>query len=498
MMRALVLGLFCSVLLGQPVGVEAGRLRSHIQFLASDLLEGRAVGTRGGELAEAYMAAALAAAGAQPGAADGTYFQEVPLVGVAVDGASTLELGSLRLSWKKDFVATSPSQEERVSLKAPAVFVGHGIVAPEYGWNDYAGVDVKGKVVVLFTGEPPSEDPAFFQGKALTYYGRWTYKFEEAARQGAVGALLIHTEQTAMYGWSVVENSLGREGVQLRPEPGVAVLRVAGWITTGAAEAAGMPVGDWVRSAGQRGFRAREAGVAVGVNLMAKVRQIRARNVVAKVPGTGPAEEHVVYSAHWDHLGVGGTGPDRIFNGAVDNGTGCATLIELARVWAQVEPRPKATAVFVAVTGEESGLLGSFYYARNPVLPLKGLRVNLNVDGIVPGGRPKGLLALGEERGREARRFVEEAAGLYGLTLMPDPRPEAGAMYRSDHFNFLRAGATAYSLIPVSVPGDFAADYGAKHYHQPSDEYSPEWDMTAIEVVANIALRAGLSAASRP
>lgn len=496
-MIRLFLAILCAALLSaQPIQITGERLRSHIRFLASDLLEGRAVGTRGGQLTTEYLASAFESAGAR------VTLQRVPLAGILVNGdASTLTLGGQPLAWRKDFVSSTHTQEPQIRLNAPVVFVGHGIRAPEFGWDDYAGVDVKGKVVLLFTGEPPSDDPAFFAGKALTYYGRWTYKFEEAARQGAVGALILHTDSTASYGWNVVENSWAREDIQLERDPALPALRLAAWISSPAARRAGINVDELLARADQKGFTATPLEQAFTANLISTIRPITSHNVIGRIDGADPAagNEHVIYSAHWDHLGVGAVGgPDRIFNGAVDNATGCAMLIEMARSWASLEPRPRRTVLFIAVTGEESGLRGSDYYSRHPLLPLDQAIVDINVDGISPGGKPAGLIALGEDKNKKAWPFIEEAARRFELPLRPDPRPEAGSMFRSDHFSFLKAGVSAYSLFPVDVPGDFARDYGAKHYHQPSDEYSPSWDMTSNEITARLAFTVGLSAASRP
>lgn len=493
MMRLLALILTALALSGQPLEITGARLRAHVRFLSSDLLEGRAVGTRGGQLAVDYLASAFEAAGAK------VELQRVPLAGVLVEGSSKLMLGGKELTWRRDFVASTQTQEPAVKLTAPVVFVGHGIRAPEYQWDDYAGVDVKGKVVLLFTGEPPSTDANFFAGTALTYYGRWTYKFEEAARQGAVGALILHTEATASYGWSVVENSWAREDIQLERDPAVGALRVAAWITSESARRSGLDVDALLAQADRRGFAPMPLAQSFGADLKATVRKIESHNVVARVAGRESAnDEHVIYSAHWDHLGRGTQSGDAIFNGAVDNATGCAMLIEMARAWAALEPKPRRGAVFLAVTGEESGLRGSDYYTRHPVSPLSGAVLNLNVDGIVPGGLPAGMLALGEDRKYKAWPLLEEAARRFGMPWRPDPRPEAGSMFRSDHFSFLKAGVSSYSLIPVEVPGDFARQYNSKHYHQPSDEYSADWDMTSNEIVARMALAIGINAASRP
>ncbi len=499
MRRLIWLFLTTLTVLGQPLAVEGERLRAHIRFLANDLLEGRAVGTRGGQLAAQYLASALEAVGTQGAGDGGTFFQRVPLTGVLVDTASSLTVGGKALAWRTHFVGTTHTQEEALRFSAPLVFVGHGIHAPEFGWDDYAGTDVKGKIVVLFTGEPPSEDPAFFGGKALTYYGRWTYKFEEAARQGAAGAMIVHTDETASYGWSVVENSWAREDIQLERAATDASLRFAAWISTPAARLAGLNVEELLARADQKGFVAILLPQSASVVLRAKVRKIESQNVVARIAGSDPKAmaEHIIYSAHWDHLGTGTQGGDRIFNGAVDNATGCAMLIEFARAWAALSPRPRRSVLFLAVTGEESGLRGSEYYVRHPLFPLADAKLNINVDGILPGGKPGGVLALGDDKAK-AWPLIEEAARRFALPLRPDPRPEAGIAFRSDHFSFAKAGVSAFSLIPVDVPGEFARSYNGKHYHQPSDEYSADWEMTSLESVANLALTLGVNAASRP
>ncbi|MFN7544072.1 MAG: M28 family peptidase [Acidobacteriota bacterium] len=492
--------LFLSVFLASslPTLIDPARLRAHIRFLSSDLLEGRAVGTRGGQLTAEYLASAFAAAGARPAAPDGSYFQTVPLTGVTTLPATTLSLNNQPLSLGRDFVLSSFTQEASFSLSAPLVFVGHGIRAPEFQWDDYAGLDARGKIVVLFTGEPPSTDPAFFAGPALTYYGRWTYKFEQAARQGALGALIVHTDATATYPFTTVLNSFGRESIQLTRTPSTPALRLAGWISAPAASAAGLDLPALLARADARGFTPQPLSLPVSVQFSAQVRSLVSQNVAALIPGSDStlAQQHVLYSAHWDHLGLAPSGPDRIYNGAVDNASGCAILIELARAFAQVQPRPRRSILLLAVTAEESGLLGSLYYSRNPLLPLSALELNINVDGIPPGGKPGGILALGEDK-KNVTPLIAEAARRHSLALKPDPRPEAGLMFRSDHFSFLRAGASAYSFNPVDVPGSFATEYNAKHYHQPSDEYSPNWDMTSLEIYSRFVLTLGLSAASR-
>ncbi|MBI5084280.1 MAG: M28 family peptidase, partial [Acidobacteria bacterium] len=328
--------------------IEGPRIGSHVKFLSSDLLEGRGVGARGGQLAAGYIAAQFAAAGLAPGADDGTYLQKVPLRMVEMAPGAQLTASAagktVNLHWLEDFAGTSHRQEPAATLDAEAVFVGHGIRAPEFNWDDYKGVDVRGKVVVMFTNEPPSDDPAFFKGRALTYYGRWIYKFEEAARQGAAAALIIHTTPTASYGWQVVRSSNGRPSVQVRRQPNEPALAFAGWVTTEAGGQilglAGNKLDEMLKAADSRGFQAAPLGrVRVRARFGFKLTDIETHNVVGVVRGSGTtlSSEAVVYSAHWDHLGVGEpVKGDSIYNGAVDNATGCGMLIEMARAWASM------------------------------------------------------------------------------------------------------------------------------------------------------------------
>jgi Zn-dependent M28 family amino/carboxypeptidase len=493
--------------------IEGEKIRPHVRFLAHDLLEGRGVGQRGGQLAAQYLAAQFAAAGLKPGAPGGGWFQPVPLrvVEVAPGPSLSAEAGGKRLAWRwlDDFVGTSHRQEPAVDLDAEAVFVGHGITAPEYGWDDYAGVDVRGKVVVLFTNEPPSEDESFFKGRALTYYGRWTYKYEEAARRGAVAALIIHTTPTASYGWQVVRAN-GRPQPQVRRREGEPALAFAGWITEQAgaqlAELAGEKLEELLKAADTRGFRARPLGrVKIRGRMQFRVKEIETENVVGLAPGSDPklAAEAVVFSAHWDHLGVGEpVNGDNIYNGALDNATGCAMLIEMARAWASMEPKPLRSAYFVAVTAEESGLLGSKYFAENPPVPAAQIAAALNFDSYSPYGRVRSAVLTGAER-TSFYALVQSVAQRHQLTLRPDPRPEAGGYYRSDHFSFARVGIPAFSVNMGNdyegKPQGFAAEIGKKmaaHYHQPSDEYSEDWDFSGLEQFARFGFALGVEIAN--
>ncbi len=491
--------------------IAASRIRAHVKFLSSDLLEGRGVGTRGGQLATEYLAAAFAAAGAQP-AGDlrngrRTYEQQVLLRGVTTLPASTITAGEAKLSYLTDFVGTSQRQKADEQLDAPVVFVGHGINAPEFRWNDYQGVDVKGKVVVLFTNEPPSQDDKFFGGRALTYYGRWTYKYQEAARQGALACLIIHTDPTAGYSWDVVRNSWGKEDTQIPVEPNQPALGFAGWLTSEAAQRVlKVDINELLAAADQRGFRARPLEQKLNIRALANVREVRSQNVAAMVEGTDLKQEVVIFSAHWDHLGMNpaATG-DGIYNGAVDNATGLGVLLEVARAWASLPQKPRRSALFLAVTAEEGGLRGSEYYGRYPLIPLGKTQLNINFDAIPPYGRPRDLVTTGAER-TTAWPLVQEVAKRFNFALSPDPRPEQGIFYRSDHFSFARVGVPAFTVnLGADYQGVNAArahaqrqEHNAKHYHQPSDEFREDWDWSGVEDVARVGLTLGINAANTP
>ncbi|MCS7025342.1 MAG: M20/M25/M40 family metallo-hydrolase [Bryobacteraceae bacterium] len=494
--------------------IRGSRIRAHVKFLASDLLEGRGVGARGGELAAEYLAAQLALAGLQPAGENGSYFQRVPLVGVQPLETSELEADvanfKVRFRWLTDFVGYTLQQTEQASLDAEAVFVGHGISAPEFGWDDYKGVDVRGKVVVLFTGEPPSQDPAFFAGKALTYYGRWTYKYEEAARRGATAAIIVHTTPTASYGWDVVKTSWGREDMQVRLEAGQSALTFAGWITEAMGDrifsAVGKTAAEMLQAAGNRGFEAIPLGVRFRGRFPAKIRMVESQNVLGASPGSDPRkkDEAVVFTAHWDHLGVNRSlAPDGIFNGAVDNATGCAMVLEIARAWQTLEVKPRRSAIFLFVTAEENGLRGAHYYAAHPAVPAHKTALNLNFDAFFPYGRTTDVVVNGAER-TTVWTTVQNVAQRFGLTLAPDPRPESGSYYRSDHFAFARAGIPAFSISMgtsfAGKPADWGLnlirEYTAKHYHQPSDEYQESWDFSGLEELAKFGFTIGLDVAN--
>ncbi len=496
----------------QSTQISGARIRAHVKFLASDLLEGRGVGARGGDLATEYIAAQFALTGAKPAADAGTYFQNLTLVGVAPQPESTLKAGDTSLRWLDDFVGVTNQQKTDAAFDGDAVFVGHGIVAPEYHWDDYAGVNVQGKVVVLFTNEPPSNDPKFFTGPALTYYGRWTYKYEEAARHGAAAAIIIHTTPTASYDWNVVRSSWGREDQQVKLAPGEYGLALAAWVTKAAGEklaaSLGHSVDELLAMADTRGFQAMPMPLRISGTAPAKVREIHTRNVVGKIEGSDSRmkDEAVIFSAHWDHLGIGDpVNGDSIYNGAADNATGCAMIMEIARAWAGLAEKPRRSAIFLAVTAEEAGLRGSEYYGQHPVVPAGKTAADINLDMFQPLGRARDVNVIGAER-TTLYPIVEEAARRFGLTITPDPRPAAGVYYRSDHFSFARVGIPSFSIDqgedlmgkPAGTGKKWIDEFEDKRYHQPSDEYRDDWDFTGMEHYARFAMLIGVNAANVP
>lgn len=491
--------------------ISGQRIRAHVKFLASDLLEGRGVGERGGELAAEYLAAQLALLGLKPAGDNGAYYQRVTLIGVDPQPSSTLSaIGkgqTLDFRWLEDFVGSAQQQNESSGIDAEAVFAGHGISAPEFGWDDYKGVDVRGKVVIVFTNEPPSDDPKFFGGKTLTYYGRWTYKHEEATRRGAAACLIVHTTPTAGYGWDVVKSSWGREDMQGKLDPGGQALAFAGWISKEAGERLFSLLGksgeEMLKLADARGFEPMTLPVRFRGRFPSKVRTVEARNVAGISAGSDPRrkEEAVVFSAHYDHLGIGlPKNGDSIYNGAVDNATGCGMVLEMARAWQTLNPKPRRSAVFLFVTAEESGLLGSESYARRPFVPAGKTALNLNFDAFYPFGRTSDVVVSGAER-TTVWPIVESVAQRFRLTIKADPRPEQGSYYRSDHFSMARAGIPAFSIhMGTEFPGRSGSqifeEYNSRHYHQPSDEYQESWDFAGMEELAKFGVTIGLEVAN--
>ena len=510
-MRAWTLAILAiSAFAAEDPHVSPDNLRAHVQRLASDRLEGRGVGTNGGKLATEYIASQLKAAGVAPAGDHGTYFQRVPLVGATMAPGATLTYQNTSLKFLTDFVGTTLSQQEQNDFDAEAVFVGHGIAAPEFGWDDYKGQDLHGKVLVFFTNEPPSEDPKFFGGPALTYYGRWTYKFEEAARRGAVAALILHTTPTAGYGWSVVRSSWGGENPQLALEPGQSGLKLAAWLSENAGQkligGTGKSLDQLLAAANQKSFRPIPLGFHIRGHIPAKLRRITSRNVVGRIDGGANKSQAVLFTAHWDHFGIGEpVKGDKIYNGAVDNATGCAVVLELARAWVALPKKPRRSALFLFVTAEEAGLLGSRYYGEHPVVPAGQTAVDLNYDALYPFGKTKDVSVTGAER-TTLWPLVQKVAEQFDLTIEPDAEPGQGHYYRSDHFSLARVGIPAFSISQgshyVGKPENFGKtifdQYNAQHYHQPSDQYRDDWDFSGIAQMANFGLTLGIEIANLP
>lgn len=496
-------------------GIDAERIRAHVRFLSHDLLEGRGTGQRGGDIAAEYIATQFALYGLKPAGDNGTYLQKVPMVGLETQADTTFSLvpesgDVMSLKRFDDFVATDNSQNAESVVDAPIVYVGYGITAPEYQWDDYKGVDVKGKVLLVLVNEPPSDDMKFFKGKALTYYGRWTYKFEEAARHGAVGVILIHKTEMASYPWDVVRNSWSGEQSHLRAD-GSPQLKVASWVTVDVAarlaQAAGLDVNKMMADAQSRDFHPVVVSARLKAHMVTKVRQFESNNVVAELAGSDPkrSSDAVLYTAHYDHLGMrAGEAGDNIYNGANDNATGCGILLELARAFASA-PAPPRTVLFASVTAEEQGLRGSEYLGLHPPVAASHISLDLNFDDIPPLGIPEETEISGSER-TNFYSIAEETAKDFKLAIRPDSRPEAGHYYRSDHFSLARVGIPSFSINAGMKYRDHPAEWGmqqaeeytAKHYHQPSDEYRPEMDFRSDAVVARFGLALGWKAALLP
>jgi Zn-dependent M28 family amino/carboxypeptidase len=491
-------------------GIDAHRIAAHVRFLADDLLEGRAPGTRGGDIAANYIAAQFALYGLKPAGDNGSFLQKVDFVGAKTLPGTSASLApahgaAMALKLGEDYVAGNQTQTDGVEVDAPIVFVGYGIEAPEYKWDDFKGVDVKGKVVLVVVNEPPSKDPKFFNGEALTYYGRWTYKFEEAARKGAVGALIIHRTDLASYGWDVVRNSWSAEQVALGNDKDPK-LKAAAWIQLEVARkllsAANLDLDAMIAAAGTRQFQAKELPARFKAHIESKVRKFESYNVVGLLPGAESGGQAVVYSAHYDHLGIDpALSGDNIYNGAVDNGTGCGILLEMAHAFTTSAAHPPSPVLFAAVTAEEKGLLGSNYLGKHLPMAAARIALDLNYDAILPTGMPQSVNVTGAER-TSFYPTVEKTAAAFGFEIQADAEPGAGHYYRSDHFSMARAGVPAFSInTGVKFAGHTGEwgkalheEYTAKRYHRPADEFSPAMDFTSDAAVAEFGFALGWQA----
>ncbi len=496
--------------------INPERIRAHVRFLSHDLLEGRGTGQRGGDIAAEYIATQFAVYGLKPAGDNGTYMQKVPMVGITPMPETTFSLvpssGSpMSLRVLDEYVAYDQTQQPQSDIDAPIVYVGYGIHAPEYNWDDYKDADVKGKVLLMLVNEPPSDDVKFFKGKALTYYGRWTYKYEEAARRGAVAVLLIHQADMASYPWDVVRNSNSGEKSYLKLD-GTPKLKAAAWIQLEVADklvkSSGLNLGKMMTEAQSRDFKPVPLSAKLQTHIVSKIRPFESNNVIGLLPGGDPRlkSEAVLYTAHYDHLGVRpDMSGDNIYNGANDNATGCGVLLELARSFSQSRELPRRAIIFASVTAEEQGLLGSEYLGKHPPIPAGKISLDLNFDDLPPLGAPEEIEVSGAER-TTFYKTVEATAKDFRVVIRPDAHPEAGHFYRSDHFSLARVGVPAFSVNEgIKYKGHDEAwglkqdeEYNQKHYHQPSDEYHPSMDFTGDAAMARFGFMLGWQAASLP
>ncbi|MAW79517.1 MAG: peptidase M28 [Parvularcula sp.] len=493
--------------------VNEDKMRARIATLSSDDFEGRAPATPGGMKTREWLIEEMKSIGLEPGNGD-SYEQAVPLVELTVQldesnlaiNGETLELGPETVYWTKRV-------EEDISFDdSDLVFVGYGVVAPEYGWNDYEGVDVEGKTVVMLVNDPgyATGDEELFNGRAMTYYGRWTYKYEEAARQGAAGALVIHQTAPAAYGWGVVEGSWSGPQLDLeRPDGGAGRVAMEGWIQEEVAkdlfDKAGLDFDEVTASAQKRGFKAIPMeGLKASGTLKNTIRRSESANVVGVLPGTNQPDEYVLYMGHWDHLGVGPADEngDTISNGAVDNATGTAAILSIAEAFSKSTPKPKRSIMVVAVTAEESGLLGSAYFAEDPVVPLADIVGGINIDGVLPMPPAKDMIVVGYGAS-QLEDLLKLAADKQDIYLRPDAEPEKGYFYRSDHISLAKKGVPmlyADAGLDLVEGGEevgraLAEDYTANRYHKPADNYSPDWDLTGMTRSMNILMETGAAMA---
>jgi Zn-dependent M28 family amino/carboxypeptidase len=490
--------------IGQLPDIDVDAVLAHTRTLSSDEFEGRAPGSKGENLTVDYLVGQFKKIGLKPGNTDGTYLQKVPLVGITPAPAPlVLAKGSqqTRLRWKDDVVAWTKHVADRASLdRSELVFVGYGVVAPEYNWDDYKGVDVKGKTLVMLVNDPPVPDPAnasqldpkTFGGKAMTYYGRWTYKYEIGAQRGAAGVLLIHETEPAGYPFDVVQSKVSEQFDLVTPDKNMGRVAIEGWITLDQGrqlmKMASHDFDSLKKQAATREFTPMPLGVTASMTINNTLRTIDSRNVVGRLEGGDPVlkDEYVVFTAHWDHLGIGPeVGGDRIYNGAQDNAVGTAGLLEIARAFTMLPQPPKRSIVFLLGTAEEQGLLGTQYYSVTPIYPLARTLACINLDGLNVHGRTRDLTLIGLGAS-DLDDYAIAAAGEQGRVIRPDAEPEKGFYYRSDHFNFAKEGVPALDpdegIEFVGQPADYGKrlrdEYTERRYHKPGDVVLPNWDLS--------------------
>ncbi|MEM7728502.1 MAG: M28 family metallopeptidase [Pseudomonadota bacterium] len=505
-----------------PAGIDtlisAADLGRRIETLAADGFMGRAPGTPGGQMTLEYLAAEMAEAGLVPMGEDGTYFQTVQLAEAILADGSAMSIANgedillnVDPSQTDDAVFWTKKTAASHTIKdSELVFVGYGVVAPEFGWNDYAGLDVTGKTVVMLVNDPgfATKDEALFNGDAMTYYGRWTYKYEEAGRQGAAAAIIVHQTEPASYPWEVVSGSWS--GPQLdvvRADGGADRAILEGWVTVDTAEAmfqaAGLDFGDLSVSASDSDFEGVDMGdLTLDASIEQTVKTVSSANVAGGVRGTVRPDEYVLYMAHWDHLGNNGVGEDHIYNGAVDNATGTAAIVEIGEAFVEAGA-PERSAIFVAVTAEESGLLGSAYYADNPLVPLEKTVAGINIDGMLPVGQTKDMTVIGFGAS-ELEDRLNDILVPRGMRIEPDKNPSAGYFYRSDHISLAKRGVpmlyadggTDHVTKGSAYGEDFGRTYTEERYHKPADEYDNSWDLSGLEQVTGILAKLGYDLAN--
>ena len=483
--------------------INAADLAARDRAVADDAFEGRGPGTQAGEQAAAWIADEMQRIGLQPGS-HGSYFQDVPAVTITLNAAMSrlafdTPRGVLTPAFPSETVYWTPqfNTDTAKVARAGLVFVGYGAVAPEYHWDDYAGTDVRGKTVVILVNDPGNEDarpdPAFFKGHAMTYYGRWTYKFEEAARHGAAAAIIVHETAPAAYGWQVVRNSnSGAKSWLVNADGNSMMVPLEGWITLDTAKTlfarAGLDYLAEKRAANRRGFKPVPLqGETLSAELHFTVSHMKTRNVIGVVPGSQHPEDVVLYTAHWDHLGVKPDvpGPDKIYNGAVDNGMGVSSILEIGQAFVHDRPAPKRSVAVICWTLEEQNLLGSAYFAQHPIWPPAHIVGGVNIDANLPEGPAHDLVLIGNGAS-QMEDLLAAALKPQHRTISPDPEPEKGSFYRSDHISLAKVGVpmldpdNGYDLIAGGKAAGQAVrdDYTAHHYHQPSDEYNPHWDLS--------------------
>jgi len=500
--------------------ITAAELMQRINDLAADSMEGRAPGTPGEDKTVAYLESAFRGMGLAPGNPDGTYIQNVELIGYTSKPTASFTVGGRRLVMRfpQDYVASSRYERARTEvLGSDVVFVGYGVVAPEYGWDDYKDVDVRGKTVIMLVNDPPvrvagstEQDPDVFKGSAMTYYGRWTYKYEIATEKGAAAVLIVHETVPAGYGYSVVEGSFSREQFDIVQSGENTRVPVEGWLSLEKTQelfaAAGKDFAALHAAAASKDFRPEPLGATADFRIDISSRRVQSRNVLAKLEGATKPSEVVIYTAHWDHLGIDplATG-DNISNGALDNASGTATLLEIAKAYAALDTKPDRSIVFLAVTAEEKGLLGARYYAANPLYPLNKTVANINMDGINQWGRTSDLEVIGLGNST-LDDLVLQLATTEGRSVRPDAEPEKGYYYRSDHFEFAKVGVPAlYTGSGMDYIGKDPSygeikrgEYLVNDYHKPSDEVKPDWDLAGAVDDTKLLFRVGWLVSQMP